>query len=179
MESLLLDTYHRDKAVAARRVLSPEAKTVALLERLLAQSSRGDAPPPLPVRAHTARLSSGARGLSVGALRGVRTFYAAHGGLEKQMDAVCKEECFAASVCALTRRSGLSLAETLVLESAAADDGAADLVGEASSFFSYSWTGTGLGEMLGAIERLIGELEAAGSGGERYVWVDMFAASQV
>ena len=47
----------------------------------------------------------------------------------------------------------------------------------ATTFFSYSWTGTKLGDMLGAIEPKLEELEAA-DGVRRYVWVDMFAASQ-
>ena len=53
----------------------------------------------------------------------------------------------------------------------------ASLVGKATTFFSYSWTGTRLGDMLEAIERTLAQLEAA-DGRTRYVWVDMFCASQ-
>ena len=43
----------------------------------------------------------------------LRTFFRAHGGLDKVMGDVCKEEGYAASVCALTRSTGLSLAESV------------------------------------------------------------------
>ena len=39
----------------------------------------------MPVVAHEKRLASGARGLSLDALRAVRTFYEAHGALGKTM----------------------------------------------------------------------------------------------
>ena len=55
-------------------------------------------------------------------------------------------------------------------------------VGHARGFFSYSWTGTKLAEMLGAIEDVVwpleDEAEAAGEAGTRRVWIDMFCASQ-
>jgi len=56
-------------------------------------------------------------------------------------------------------------------------DGTAALVGRATSFFSYSWTGTRLGDMLDAVERALEELERA-DGRTRFVWIDMFCASQ-
>ena len=53
------------------------------------------------------------------------------------------------------------------------------LVGDATAFFSYSWTGTKLGDMLDAVERGIQRLEAeAGGEGRVLVWIDMFCASQ-
>ena len=130
-----------------------------------------------PVQPHAARLSSGRRGLSVVAIRAIRVFYAAHSGLEKFMGDVCKEAGFDASVCALTRSTGLSLAESLVLVAQTSEADPAGLIGEATCFFSYSWTGTRLGDMLTAIERKLVALEAD-DGRARYVWVDMFAASQ-
>ena len=167
-----------EEAAAEKVANAPDAasRTTALLDRLFEEARKGGPLPSLPVKAHAERLGSGARGLSLPALHGLRAFYAAQAALGKQMSDVCKEAGFGASVCALTRRSGLSLAETLVLADGAG--AAAGIVGETTSFFSYSWTGTELGDMLEAIDRLIGELEAAGDGGERYVWVDMFAASQ-
>ena len=195
----------------ARGHARSEQLFVALLEALLAAST--DEPAALvPVAAHDARLSSGHRGLSLAALRGVRSFYAARSALSKAMADVCKEEGFAASVCALTASTGLSLAESVVrvAETAAAGEGGGKgsgggkgggskggggeggggeggggeggdlvsaLVGPATTFFSYSWTGTTLGDMLAAIERTLAPLEAA-DGVVRYVWVDMFAASQ-
>ena len=148
------------------------ATTLWLLERLL---ERRAPLPPLPVRPHDRRRPSGQRGLSLAALDGIGRFFARHGGLEKVMGDVCKEEGFAASVVALTRGSGLSLAETLELEGEAAGVDTSGIVGPASDFFSYSWTGTKLADMLGAIADAA---PALARGGETRLWVDMFAASQ-
>jgi len=148
------------------------ATTLWLLERLL---QRRAALPPLPVLPHDRRRPSGERGLSLAALEGIGRFYARHGGLAKVMGDVCKEEGFAASVVALTRGSGLSLAETLELEGEAAGVDTSGIVGPASDFFSYSWTGTKLADMLGAIADAA---PALARGGETRLWVDMFAASQ-
>ena len=152
-----------------------EALAARLLDQLLrAGVERAVA---APVQPHAARLSSGRRGLSVVAIRAIRVFYTAHAGLEKFMGEVCKEAGFDASVCALTRSTGLSLAESLVLAAQTSEADPAGLIGEATCFFSYSWTGTRLGDMLTAIERKLVALEAD-DGRARYVWVDMFAASQ-
>ena len=160
------------KAVVTPTPESPEAATLALLERLL---QRRAALPPLPVLPHDQRRPSGERGLSLAALDGIRRFYERHGGLDKTMGDVCKEKGFEASVVALTRGSGLSLAETLVLEGEAAGVDTEGIVGPASDFFSYSWTGTRLEDMLGAIADAAPRLA---SGGDARLWVDMFAASQ-
>ena len=101
------------------------------------------------------------------------------------MGDVCKEKGSRISVCALTRCTGLSLAESILIfaarRGAATAAAAKALVGDATSFFSYSWTGTRLVHMLDALERQLPQLEAAGgagAGGQRYVWIDMVAASQ-
>jgi len=60
-----------------------------------------------------------------------RSFFAAHGGLDKTMGTVCKEEGSSTSVCALTRSTGLSLSESLVLV-AGGDDGTAQVWRRAS-----------------------------------------------
>jgi len=133
------------------------------------------AQPRLPVRTHAARLSSGDRGISLACVRALREWYRARGALDKVMGDVCKEEGFGASVVAITRSTGLSLAESLVLTAGEREMGA--LVSRATSFFSYSWTGTKLGDMLDAVERTVAKLEAA-DGRRRFVWVDMFCASQ-
>ena len=100
--------------------------------------------------------SSGRRGLSLRLLRAIREFYREHGGLGKVMGDVCKEAGFAASVCALTRSTGLSLAESVVHAAETSGASSAALVEHATTFFSYSWTGTRLGDMLDAVE---GQLE--------------------
>ena len=161
----------------------PQRLFVSILEALLAAPGP---PAALPVVAHAERLPSGKRGLSLPALRAIRDFYASRGALGKVMANVCKEEGFEASVCNLTASTGLSLAESAALVVASSSGGGAAvaaagdvsaLVGDATSFFSYSWTGTTLGDMLAAIERKVEALEAA-DGVRRFVWVDMFAASQ-
>ena len=112
-------------------------------------------------------------------LRAIREFYRAHGALDKVMGAVCKEEGLAVSMCALTRSTGLSLAESLVIRAFGGGRDATKLVGRATSFFSYSWEGTKLGDMLDAVERGIKRLEAERGGeGRVLVWIDMFCASQ-
>eukprot|EP00900_Chrysochromulina_parva_P026175 jgi/Chrpa1/8191/Chrysochromulina_OHIO_Genome00011223-RA len=115
----------------------------------------------LPVRPHARRLPSGRRGISLTMLRAIRRFFRARGALGKLMSDVCKEEGFEWSVCALTRSTGLALVETLALTAEARGEVADALIGLATTFFSYSWDGTKLGDMLDAIERRLAELEAA------------------
>ena len=90
------------------------ALATALVGRLLGDKSQ----PSLPVRSHAERLSSGERGLSLAALRGLRAFFAAHDRLDVTMENVCKEVGCETSVCALTRSTGLSLAESVVVVAA-------------------------------------------------------------
>lgn len=106
-------------------------------------------------------------------LQAIRAFYEQRDGLGKMMADICKEEGFSANVCALTASTGLSLAESVSRH----ESDTSTLVGPATTFFSYSWTGTALGDMLASIERKVRALEAT-DGKTRYVWVDMFAASQ-
>ena len=131
----------------------------------------------VPVRPHKDRLPSGRRGITCKMLRAIRSIYRARGALGMLMSDVCKKEGFEWSVCALTRRTGLSLVETLVFTAEARGEVVDTLIGLATTFFSYSWDGTSLGDMLDAIERRLAELEAE-DGITRYVWSDMFAASQ-
>jgi tetratricopeptide (TPR) repeat protein len=143
---------------------------VSILEELLASAHR---PVPRPVLAHSQRVPSGERGVSLMCLQAIRAFYEQRDGLGKMMADICKEEGFSANVCALTASTGLSLAESVSRH----ESDTSTLVGPATTFFSYSWTGTALGDMLASIERKVRALEAT-DGKTRYVWVDMFAASQ-
>ena len=131
----------------------------------------------VPVRPHARRLPSGRRGITRKMLGAIRRFYRARGALGMLMGDLIKKEGFEWSVCALTRSTGLSLIETLALTAEARAEDADALIGLATTFFSYSWEGTKLGDMLDAIERRLAELEAA-DGVTRYVWIDIFAASQ-
>ena len=134
----------------------------------------------LPIRPHDARLPSQDRGVSLHFLRAARLFYRKHGGLELTMDKVCKGGCV--NVCTLTRSTGLSLAKSVAI--VAERYGlvfARRQVGRAAGFFSYSWTGTQLVEMLGAIDDVVEPLEDSAplpGGGARHTWIDMLCASQ-
>ena len=131
----------------------------------------------VPVCPHARRLPSGRRGITRKMLRAIRRFYHARGALGMLMGDLIKREGFEWSVCALTRSTGLSLIETLAFTAEARGEVAMDLMGLATTFFSYSWEGTKLCGMLDVIERRLAELEAA-DGVTRYVWIDIFAASQ-
>ena len=155
----------------------PTSMTTALGRALLEALRTDRDKPDLPIHTHAQRLPSGQRGLSLDMLRAVGAFYEASGGLGKVMGAVCKEKGYATSVCAITRCTGLSLAESLVIVAGRRGDDARALVGDATTFFSYSWNGTKLGDMLAAVEGKLTTLEAA-DGRRRYVWIDMFCASQ-
>jgi len=165
----------------------------AVQEVLLAlETLRRDAASPatLPITPHDHRLPSDYRGVSLAFLKAVKIFYARHGALDLSMGDVCKgtgkhvskrsffrvpHRCI--NVCMLTLSTGLSLAESVV--HVAERDGlhlARAQVARARGFFSYSWTGTALADMLEAIEDVVRPLEA--KSGRRYVWVDMFCASQ-
>ena len=114
----------------------------------------------LPVRSHADRLPSGRRGMSRAMLRAIRRFYGPRGALGKLMGDLIIEEGFEVSVCALTRSTGLSLIESLALTAEERGKDASALIGLATTFFSYSWMGTSLGDMLDAVERKLDELEA-------------------
>ena len=88
-----------------------EALTIRLLDSLAAKEERVT----LPILKTSERRRSGLRGLSRSALHGLRTFYAKCGALDKVMQAVVNEPGFAFSACEMTKSTGLSLAETLVL----------------------------------------------------------------
>eukprot|EP00665_Eupelagonemidae_sp_cell47_P006101 gene6100-2308_t len=152
-----------------------EAMAVRMLERLEA----ADFVAPLPIKPHNERVGSGERGVSLWCLRALRTFFGVRGALGKSMGVVCKEEGCPFSVCALTTSTGLSLAESVVHY--AEEEGFLGvnrLIGHSSSFFSYSWTGTTLSDMLDALDGIIGRLEAEPGSETKFVWVDMFCASQ-
>ena len=162
-----------------------EVLTIRLLDGLAAREEHVS----LPVQSHAQRLGSAQRGWSRAAFRGLRAFYSKHGMLDKLMADLCKQEAAeheassrlswstsprrppapVMSMCQLTKSTGLSLAESLVL----AADGteiATQVIGKATSFLSYSRTGTRLRDMFDAIERLLTKLEAQ-DGRTRYVWV--------
>ena len=132
------------------------ARTVRLLESLAAKEERVKQ----PVLSNSKRRRSGQRGMTRALLFGVKAFYAQRGALDKTMQDIVNERGFPFSACELTKSTGLSLTETLVWE-AGEGEGIEELVGEATSFFSYSWTGTTLRDLLAAIERVLAKLEAA------------------
>ena len=144
-----------------------QARTVRLLESLAAKEERVE----WPVLSNEERRRSGQRGMTRALLFGVKAFYAQRGALDKTMQDIVNEQGFPFSACERTKSTGLSLTETLVRE-AGEGEGIEELVGEATCFFSYSWTGTKLRDLLAAIKRVLAKLKAADSK-RRYVWVDM------
>ena len=132
------------------------ARTVRLLESLASKKERVE----WPVLSNEERRRSGQRGMTRALLFGVKAFYAQHNALDKTMQDIVNEHGFPFSACELTKSTGLSLTETLVRE-AGEGAGIEELVGEATCFFSYSWTGTKLRDLLTAIERTLAKLEAA------------------
>ena len=106
------------------------ARTVRLLESLAAKEKRVEQP-------NSKRLRSGQRGMTRALLFGVKAFFEKHNALDKTMQDIVNEQGFKFSACELTKSTGLSLTETLVRE-AGEGAGIEELVGEATSFFSYS-----------------------------------------
>lgn len=183
----------------------PSAAEQRVLRRLDALR-KNRARPDKPVRAHGQRLSSGQRGLSLLALRGIARFYHAHGLLEEPMTVLCKggsgkddtidaRDHGGVCVCEVTRSTGLSLAESLALAMEAEDaEGVeiaelsslpthtpSELIGQATTFFSYAWTSTTLVDLLtaiGDIDETLRATEEGAAGVPRFLWIDMFCASQ-
>ena len=138
----------------------PIDRTVRLLESLAAKEERVE----WPVLPNSERRRSGQRGMTRALLFGVKAFFEQRGALDKTMQDIVNERGFPFSACELTKSTGLSLTETLVREAyrdAGEGAGIEELVGEATCFFSYSWTGTKLRDLLAAIERVLAKLEAA------------------
>ena len=149
-----------------------------VLQALETLRREASSPAPLPIAPHDRRLPSGDRGVSLDFLAAIDIFYERHGGRSLTMGDVCKDTAGEhVTVCTLTLSTGLSLAESVA--HVAERDGlrlARGAVSRARGFFSYSWTGTALVDMLAAIDDVVRPLEA--DNGERHVWVDMFCASQ-
>ena len=161
----------RSAAPGPQPLREATALTVRLLESLAAKEERVA----LPILSNSERRRSGQRGMSRALLFGVKAFYAQRGALDKVMQDIVNERPFPFSACELTKSTGLSLIETLALE-AGEGEGIEELVGEATCFFSYSWNGTTLRDLLHAVERVLAKLETDGT--RRYVWIDILCASQ-
>ena len=162
------------RSVRSAPLRDPEALADWLLERLLAAAPNEVA---LPVRAHRARLRSGARGFSVAFLSALHRFLRRHGADELHMDALCKQPGLPVSVCRLTASTGLSLVESCALLAEAEGVDASALFGVATSFFSYSWKGTRVDTVVAAAERGIAQLDEVAAA-PRFLWLDMLCASQ-
>lgn len=147
-----------------------EASLMNVLKALLDAKEQ----PPMPIQSHAERIPSSQRGVSIVFLRVLRAFYTELGAINKLMGDVCKEEGSTISVCALTRSTGLSLSESVLLKDRRV---ALPFIKDATTFFSYSWTDTRLGDMLDAVERKMAALERE-DGRTRYVFIDMICVSQ-
>ena len=162
---------------------SAASRSAHILDALLGRAAQPWAPricptygSPLPRLPHDKRLSSGERGIGLPLLREIREFYRSRDALSKFMSDVCRQVGFEASICQLTTPTGLSLSESIVLLGEESQFSTTDIVGRADAFFSYSWAGTTLGDVLDAVERAMHRLTA--NGRPPFVWVDIFCASQ-
>ena len=117
-------------AVAAREparagvACGAEARALRLMQTLHAFTLRNGVHAttvPRPLRPHARRLPSAERSLSVPALRGLKTFFESHGGLERPIGELSTDPAHtelggtraSCSLLSLTRHTGLSLAETI------------------------------------------------------------------
>ena len=165
---------HQTADVSATSVADAENLTCRLLDILLAAAAAAVS---LPVRSHAERVPSGDRGFSVGFVRGVCAFFARHGAEWLEMGDVCKKEGLDVSICRLTGSTGLSLVESCLLVAEREGIDASALFGRTSTFFSYSWTGSALCDVVAACERAITRLNAEDAA-TRFLWLDMLCASQ-
>ena len=156
-----------------------EALALHILELLLEESRKTQVK--LPVQKHSKRMKSGGRGFSLPFLRALGRFYEARDAIALEMGDICKSATLEENVCTLTASTGLSLIESCVLLAKRKGLDASALFAPATTFFSYSWTGSPLADVVAAVQRGVGRLGKGGSGRggkPRFVWLDMLCASQ-
>ena len=159
-------------------VIYDDALCHRVLTLMLEKSARH--PVDLPKLEHHQRIPSGGRGVSLRFLRGflafvMRTDAAAS---SREMKYVCKGPPEDVSVCQLTACTGLSLAESVIVICEEHGIDSSVLVGKAEIFFSYSWEGTKLSDVVNAIGRVVDRIHADEEECTRYFWIDMYCASQ-
>ena len=163
----------------------PYVRGVYILKELLHRSQSMKEPLRLPITPHDKRLKSGNRGVSEALIMAFVAFLDLKGCEVDDVGEICKGERVELNVCHLTRSTGLSLAESVVVVADELRLQSSDLVGTAQVFNSYSWFGSSLREMLKAIMRASARLndEARGSPPSSssctYAWIDLFCASQL
>ena len=164
-------------------------RSLRLLNRLHTISRTNLALPTVPVVPHQLRLASARRGLSRAALQALRQWCSAHELDERTLSEVCFGEG-TGSLCALTRHTGLSLVETLVLladetepqlfpvgplsrsglalsagsgvrVASSATHGAAGIVGDVTTLISCDPSTTRLSTLLASLDSLLSALDAA------------------
>lgn len=180
---------------------NPYVRGVYILKELLHRSQSMKEPLRLPITPHDKRLKSGNRGVSEALIMAFVAFLDLNGCEVDDVGEICKGERVELNVCHLTRSTGLSLAESVVVVADELRLQSSDLVGTAQVFNSYSWFGSSLREMLKAIMRASARLndEARGipppfvetsdtrlaasrlssSSSCTYAWIDLFCASQL
>ena len=165
-------------AAAVVTVAALPKDPTALAASLLATLHRDTSCPELPIKAHDDRLGSGRRGVSLDFLRGVRAFFGEHVACSTTRWSSPARRRAARRACAPSPVVGWPLARRELRDHVRAAEADVSLfVGAATTFFSYSWTGTKLADMLYAIIRQVEALEKE-DGKRRYVWIDMFCACQ-
>ena len=164
---------------------NPKFRGVYILKELLHRRQSMKEPLRVPITPHDKRLKSGNRGVSEALITAFVDFLDLKGCEVDDVGEICKGERVELNVCHLTRSTGLSLAESVVVVADELRLQSSDLVGTAQVFNSYSWFGSSLREMLKAIMRVSARLndEARGSPPSSssctYAWIDLFCASQL
>ena len=146
-------------------------KAKALLESLYCAKAVNE-----PVQKHEERVESGRRGVSLPFIKVFIDFIEEKGGdLEAEMEQVCRSG--KTSVCNLTACTGLSLVESCIYIMRNNPKEYKGLFGRATTFFSYSWTGTSLIDVFESLKQVtVAELPLGHT--HSYFWIDMFCASQ-
>ena len=159
---------------------SDQALALRLLEELYMRSKTSTLPS-RPVRSHATRLPSLQRGVSTAFLRALCRFFAKHGAVQLGLEEVCDHETLPVSICRLTRSTGLSLVETLMLLAQQTGKDVSALFGTATTFVTYAWRETTLADVGAACDRGVAKLrrdEHYRRTTRRYLWIDALCASQ-
>jgi tetratricopeptide (TPR) repeat protein len=132
-----------------------------------------------PIQNHEERVESGRRGVSLLFLKAFMDFTEEKGGdFNAEMEQICRRDFSGkTSVCALTDCSGLSLVESCMYLMRKNPKEYKGLFGTATTFFSYSWTGTSLIDVFESLKQVtVAELPLGHT--HSFFWIDMFCASQ-
>jgi len=131
----------------------------------------------IPILEHRWRRRGSYRGLSLPVLESLLELYEVRGESNRMLLETCRDLQSPSSICSLTRTTGLSFAETVVLTADREGISCEGLVGKADGYFVYGWLGTSIGDLLRASIRTLRRQEQLHGRG-RKLFIDLFGASQ-